>query len=1611
MEADPKPKNTEEEFEGPVIELGDRIRIFGGKYDKTIGRVIYRTNNELHLIPDGMTNMIIEFNLDEDGFDPETEVESVEILSKRKKNALVDILDLNVDQNLETFDINGNPVITYQIVKVIPEEDTIIVKTEDSDEEIPFHFGFRGVPKDLPFRVIRGRQPPEKPIMPPLDKVTEVTEEAKESEDGEEGEEEEQEDFTYLDDDLEAAPAEFSEGVEQLTDIPTSERTYSNQTQKSEAYADFLSLNSPALQKQPDTQRKVRVLTEIFFQLRASILRLSEDGTPKGVKSSSIQTLADILETRLVNISRPIVDIDKILFYDKNPDDESEEKGLSSDSGILLEDFTHNILSSNDYLEKSIDMNGQKFPSFLNSYLNRYSATWRSGPTHKVAFLRDEEAFRRSVPEQSEGENTLFGYNKYLPAAKDAYLSSDLISNNLSISLTRALKTVRTRSHIVQIGDEAPVTGYVMFPLNYADSLTQSRKESLAADIEAGLRKEYTMKEILQNTGDISDVPSVNNTFLVSVDGGTLGNISLREYIKAITLRAEGMGDVWNLQGLLGMRDREWTIDQQEIFKESIKTTHGQILDEIIRQRESLAQMVSQPPAVQGILMVPDGTQMIEKLGDEPNLKELQNQIKEQMPGYSGSDVALVALLLRHHGEYCIAQLADQPAALTKARMVHVRNKHNLTLENLQKVRLRKNFAGREPVPIHCAHVKSLQMIRKIADQNTRMALLAKFLTMFQGVKKDNWVRCNVGDHNLLCVHELLQVYQYLRPGDVNALNKDIQLNFGGGQFQGYYICRNCGQPIQEIEYDTHIEFDDKGRPMMGRAEIVDKDAIQQEEIEELIGPMGDIEDAPKFDNETKKLIYSTTKELANRLFAPLEPNDYLKIVSRVYGLIQQIPSREVYIKAKKSMKSKTAVVDSDYDIYINQALVCSVGVQTLLAIQTHVPELILRGTPSGCRNLGGQPLEPESGTQGIDCVISVISSFQKDAAPWNLTQFQQERDDTRRQKLIKGIFEPILRAALQDPTILQGLSQKRDYRRKTLGAAGGQGRPDETIPENFAPIPFDMKPEDFVEKVIVEDAASLQDRAELWIRQGNFLAKKYKLPMPLVFSETSCCLSPLEHIDDFWNRPENKQSLPRFDKRSGIPAPPKITRTEPTMIPSQIVRPLPDAPESSYYQLFLKVCYDGEKKGHSHEFGLTHICIWCNLHLPNEVELLTPLQGLNAIEEQGIEVTKETFEDLLNETHRVNSFETRLLTQIPGPLDNWISLMAMDPEPAEGYKEAMAKTQSEIAKLPVDAKEVEVALALTDFSSLAGSLESKFKTRMPKSQYSIFDEIIEGGAGSVIRFLQSYCIVPLQQFITNQSPDLQIPKRWQLSFQHQSDVMNILANHRGYLAKFNKTITTPWLKSKIETFLAQARVIIDKLQTIRPLQIPGGSQTYGFFLKLCLFAPLGNFVDPNTLPITQEEAPDTQVEQQALFPAKFISDMTNRFKQEGFNLTPEQIRQLIAERNEIEKANIISKMNGMSRAGVDIEKIKIKLGIGEYAVGGTKAIYAYDKERYDIEREQRAQAGIIDFPGVGPDGPNPGEGGQQREVDGLGYFQTQGDEEGYLGQDDLMEATGFDED
>ena len=68
------------------------------------------------------------------------------------------------------------------------------------------------------------------------------------------------------------------------------------------------------------------------------------------------------------------------------------------------------------------------------------------------------------------------------------------------------------------------------------------------------------------------------------------------------------------------------------------------------------------------------------------------------------------------------------------------------------------------------------------------------------------------------------------------------------------------------------------------------------------------------------------------------------------------------------------------------------------------------------------------------------------------------------------------------------------------------------------------------------------------------------------------------------------------------------------------------------------------------------------------------------------------------------------------------------------------------------------------------------------------------------------------------------------------------------------------------------------------------------------------------------------------------------------------------------------------------MELMNKRKGLGKWAVGGTKLIYAYDKEYYDQEREKRLQAGIMD------------------DMDDMGDMGDMGDE-----NDEPFEEEGYD--
>ena len=61
-----------------------------------------------------------------------------------------------------------------------------------------------------------------------------------------------------------------------------------------------------------------------------------------------------------------------------------------------------------------------------------------------------------------------------------------------------------------------------------------------------------------------------------------------------------------------------------------------------------------------------------------------------------------------------------------------------------------------------------------------------------------------------------------------------------------------------------------------------------------------------------------------------------------------------------------------------------------------------------------------------------------------------------------------------------------------------------------------------------------------------------------------------------------------------------------------------------------------------------------------------------------------------------------------------------------------------------------------------------------------------------------------------------------------------------------------------------------------------------------------------------------------------------------------------------------MSKFEHMTKEERRVELVLKGLGMGEWAVGGSKAIRQYDEDRYEVERAERVAAGIVDYPGQG---------------------------------------------
>lgn len=1684
-----------------LIELGDRFLFVSEKYKETDGRIYYRSADLIRILPQGVSDRLYDFPLVDNDFAPELGVTDYYLIDKHRIEGFIEQQDFRAGQYFETFTADAEPAGNYTFVSVDPVADRAVVRDE-TGAELELDFNFTGVPLDVPFSIIRVREPPA-PAAPAEEATMDLLEEqaAEEAEQGIALPEEAAAAAAaatvppIAESDAEGgiaeagAPAEevnldFTGFIavpqfEQVEVIPTEQQIYPDVIQKADALQDFTTLLTVKEQQDVKALRRIRALTETLFALKQQLVEYNANGTTKGMRPTSLQTLRQLIDAAEVPLGRPVLDTAKRLYTllsdieDKNftlidnldhdvgapalnvsraspavrktviaAYQDARKRGLTETeveqvvaeamaqepSAYTEENATNDdpltIVDLREELEKMKNFlipvapaaglaTGSSFTiqfwiqlqAYMNEFMRPWTARGNSGAdeAEEAQFhaQSDGEFFRRQIPDDET--RPLRGL---IPGGRPQDLVIDKIHYGLERALAATFRSASDKRRLVLFGAEgAPIRSYLLFPYKYKAQLGTTRTGLLATDSIHSSVVPKGMAQIIKETHGVQDTPTSAGILAIGTEGNTLGNIEIADYVATLALRGFGFAEMARELRHIGYTNFEFDERLGQVIVTKISSYINAVKNYIKILRERLAALPAETPVPQNLFPPEEMNWLLnDVIVGEPLLAEAKADFVKQTPRLAGSDFSVLSALIVKHYDYLLAAAGGQAEQIALERLRTTRNNFLRVLKAAVKVR--NAIRGEAPQPNKCEHVNRLRDIRRIEDYPERMQHLAKFVVRFQGQRKDNYVLCSLCNRDLLCIHELIELKMFMNPREKETLRKELMLRFCGPVMGRTYQCRNCGQAMGEIEFDNSVEFDDEGRPMMGYAVLEDVDAQRIDEIDKVLGMKE--EAAPTemdFGLESRNAMYRVIREIADRVGVYPSKSDYDTMIGQIQSVLSDIGDRESFVATQAALASKLGkkVRLPDYDMVVNRTLVAAAGAYLLIHIQGKIPDYMPSGTLPGCRAPGfrGYPLEAEDNTMGQDYIACAISSIMRNTAPWNMTGFQKEESDAKRQKLIFAKVNAAIKDALEKPDVQLWLAAKRKYRAEIYGE-GGETK-DQISPYFLPPqhkiTAADASAAGTVQIPEVTTDATVGARADIWIQIGNRIAaqtasERGEVVIGSPFAEATCCYGSIEKPQTFWEAAETRAKLPELPERKLAPGA-LVTRLFVRFSPRPLAELLAQPPENLFYILFLNVCFAGPRYGLPHEPGLNHKCPHCEFQFPSSVQFMdVEKEGKTALEAQNVEITKETFTALLDATHQRYAVPAYERPDLSGPFDTMRRLTELDPAPVEGWAAIIEETIAKFSALPPDASVANIQETLATLSDVGYNALRKLEGRLPEATMSVLRQFMEQPPAQLVELTLSYLIVPFQRLLTRLDPEslerLQPQLAEELSGQHIEDIVRNILQPNIYVQKrhVEQVGAASFAQAKLAYCVRQLQQVPALFQTITPSTIPGGERTIRYLLSGLILPPLASLLNPNEIPpgAPSQEATQILVDNSLRFLFDVVRSTFNKYRQEQKSYSDKEIRDLLQVRAEKEKAEIIKTFDRMTEDEKRVELLKKAIGMGRWAVGGSKKITQYDREFYDQERIQRAQAGISDFAtgGFGPEGEPMPEG---RPADQYGFY------------------------
>lgn len=1280
--------------ERDFLHIGNLVEIMSTTYGYTVGRIVYRSDRMVRVMEQDASDRAKEFPLDENGdFIPELGVQSVEVIEEQESDYYVDFLGVRPGEKVEFFTLDGQEAApSGEVAEVIKSATKDNIRLTDGRT-----IRFRGQGPEPPIAVVRVR--------------TGANVAAAEAPAGEE-----------------AAPVPAVSAAEIMALLrsvapPTTveyvagaQRRFPDSMQREDLFQDLIGKLSAKQRTNPRRIRFIEREVDIAMSLKNRSAARDAAGTITGPAPNTITTMAEAISaaTGPLPAAIPIVQAARVLNLDAR-----DEQPVAFDAAQVVPRILGDIEAQSDSMAKMYEEGalpegmGRAFVGYSQALLGRDGVALE-GP-RPVEWQADQDVLRTadpSKPVQGLDTNLSSVEDEEAPPVTLAMLTSNVRDRTARVIGADRIKARRSGEELlIAPTDPSAVLGHVVLPAKAAITL---RPPTRPGDLPTALLYSARLEDdnlptVARTLRDLyAPLENIGPLVAWTLDPQTAADAPVAGWLELVLKYAvhpiDSLGprtpQLLSLLDTLGLEARALAPEVKEILDKWVADAQKQWRDLLVAERKRIKELLDAEPERRFQSVTGDDSPAWPALREAAALKDLLEDIGRRNPTIGGAALTTTAgILMEAQGDAqplawsVLAGLDGRDigidsvaagAALAASRSYILRRK---ALRDIGLLGLRA-----EPEINPCEHVPRLEAIRNVNDVLNRSRLLREFIEEYQGGRQGDWITCTLCAKPCVCYHELMELEALAQPSRMEAIMKQILVRYGGERFEGKITCRNCGQGIQDIEYDEHVEFDDNGRAIV-EASVLTEEQLEDPEESTWKKSTAALVAAPiTFPTEAQRQLYEILTLISERGGFTLPEAAARMVVgyADVFTSARTPPQAAYEAKRKQALAAASTRLSTKagiaampevptYAAWIDRLRVQAVAGLAVIALQTATPPIVVNSSNPICKySAEGWPLQPEvkpeekGTTQYVACVVA---SIQRDSAPWNSMRWSGEvKIEARVRAVLKELvpamelmlvgdpktgplsFTPILRTLLTEIQSNAAVAKER-----AIVSVRDQ------LPIGFRPQPFvpptarpgiERDPVPAIEAALtagtsVADmvdpvAAAVRQQAQAVVSELHIAATEgfEALPTkPKLTKDYVCCPVPITAVDRdaaLWGAPEAPQLLKaRALLRGGLPtavnAGTHLWEVQQVPAAEEIAQAV-DA--GVYFKLFLKYCYVGAQVGEVHEFSAGNVCRQCGLSLgksPDLVDVSTEGAAILAAQQGDlrIETSQAAFDALSDAVRR----------------------------------------------------------------------------------------------------------------------------------------------------------------------------------------------------------------------------------------------------------------------------------------------------------------------------------------------------------------------------------------